>query len=93
MLAGRYAAVNIKLDKQGGLTSAIEAMRRARELGLEVMVGCMVASSLAVAPAVLLAQDARYADLDGPLFLTRDHEPALRFESSIVHPPTPALWG
>lgn len=92
-LAGRYDAVNVKLDKQGGLTAALEAVRRARELDLSVMVGCMVATSLAIAPAVLLAQDADWADLDGPLLLTSDREAGLRFEGSFVHPPTAALWG
>jgi L-alanine-DL-glutamate epimerase-like enolase superfamily enzyme len=68
-------------------------MERARALGLDVMIGSMVATSLAVAPAVLLAQDARYVDLDGPVFLARDREPSLRFEGSLVHPPDPELWG
>ena len=97
-LSGRYAAVNVKLDKQGGLTSAIAAVSRARALGLGVMIGTMVASSLAVAPAVLLAaavagEDGCFADVDGPLFLSHDRPHGLRFEGSIVHPPSRALWG
>jgi L-alanine-DL-glutamate epimerase-like enolase superfamily enzyme len=92
-LAGRYGAVNVKLDKQGGLGPALAAVRRARALGLSVMLGTMVATSLAVAPAVLLAPAADWADLDAPLFLARDRAPGLRFEGSTVHPPERALWG
>lgn len=92
-LAGRYGAVNVKLDKQGGLTTAILAIERARALGLDVMIGTMVATSLAVAPAVLLAPRARWADLDAAVFVEPDREPALRYEGSLVHPPEPALWG
>lgn len=92
-VARRYRAVNVKLDKQGGLTTALAVLDRAAELGLDVMIGTMVASSLAVAPAVLLASRARWADLDGAIFLERDREHALRYEGSSVHPPEPALWG
>ena len=92
-LRGRYDIINIKLDKTGGLTEALRMRQRARELGFGVMVGCMVASSLAMAPAVLLAQEADYADLDGPLLLARDRQPALHYSGSIVSPPEPALWG
>ncbi|KXF76987.1 dipeptide epimerase [Paramesorhizobium deserti] len=92
-LAGRYDAVNIKLDKTGGLTEALAMRKRARELGLGVMVGCMVGTSLAMAPAVLLAQDADYADLDGPLLLERDRSPGLTYQGTIVYPPEPDLWG
>ncbi len=92
-LVDRYQAVNVKLDKQGGLTTALAAVERARALGLEVMVGTMVATSLGVAPAVLLASRARWADLDGAAFLATDREHALRYEGSWVHPPEPALWG
>lgn len=92
-LARRYGAVNVKLDKQGGLTTALEAVERADALGLKVMVGTMVASSLGVAPAVLLAARAAWADVDGAFFLARDHEPALRYEGSRVFPPAPELWG
>ncbi|PRD41551.1 dipeptide epimerase [Phyllobacterium phragmitis] len=92
-LLGRYDAVNIKLDKTGGLTEALTMRQRARDLGLGVMVGCMVGTSLAMAPAVLLAQDADYADLDGPLLLKRDRSPGLVYEGTLVHPPEPDLWG
>jgi L-alanine-DL-glutamate epimerase-like enolase superfamily enzyme len=92
-LVGRYDAVNIKLDKAGGLTEALAMAEAARHLGFGLMVGCMVSTSLAMAPAVLLAQGARVADLDGPLLLVRDRPAGLRYEGSLVHPPTPALWG
>jgi L-alanine-DL-glutamate epimerase-like enolase superfamily enzyme len=93
LLRDRYDAVNIKLDKSGGLTEALKMKKRARELGYEVMVGCMVGTSLAMAPAVLLAQDADFVDLDGPLLLARDRNPGLVYEASFVLPPAPALWG
>jgi L-alanine-DL-glutamate epimerase-like enolase superfamily enzyme len=92
-LGGRYDAVNIKLDKTGGLTEALATAAEAQRLGLDIMVGCMVATSLAMAPAVLLAQHARYVDLDGPLLLAHDREPGLRYDGSHVFPPSPALWG
>jgi L-Ala-D/L-Glu epimerase len=92
-LRGRYDAVNIKLDKTGGLTEALAMKRRARELGYDVMIGCMVGTSLAMAPAVLLAQDADFVDLDGPLLLAHDREPGLVYEDSRVFPPKRALWG
>ena len=92
-LAGLYEAVNIKLDKAGGLTEALVMRDRARELGLSIMVGCMVGTSLAMAPAVLLAQAADFVDLDGPLLLARDREPGLAYEGSLVSPPVAALWG
>ena len=92
-LAGRYDAVNIKLDKTGGLTEALAMAAEAERLGFGVMVGCMVATSLAMAPAMLLAQRARVVDLDGPLLLARDRPDGLRYENSLVHPPTQALWG
>jgi L-alanine-DL-glutamate epimerase-like enolase superfamily enzyme len=92
-LLGLYDAVNIKLDKAGGLTAAIELHDRAKELGLAIMVGCMVGTSLAMAPAVLLAQDADFVDLDGPLLLAQDREPGLTYEGSLVSPPEPSLWG
>ena len=92
-LAGLYDAINIKLDKTGGLTAALALRERARELGLRVMVGCMVGTSLAMAPAVLLAQDADFVDLDGPLLLARDRDTALAYDGSLVHPPEAALWG
>ncbi|WP_029348993.1 N-acetyl-D-Glu racemase DgcA [Bosea sp. 117] len=92
-LAGRYDAINIKLDKTGGLTEAIALARAAEAAGLSIMVGCMVATSLAMAPALLLTPLARIVDLDGPLLLARDREPALRYEGSTVFPPEPTLWG
>jgi L-alanine-DL-glutamate epimerase-like enolase superfamily enzyme len=92
-LADRYDAVNIKLDKAGGLTEALALATAARGLGLRIMIGCMVATSLAMAPALLLAQDADWVDLDGPLLLARDREPGLRYEGALVYPPRPELWG
>jgi L-alanine-DL-glutamate epimerase-like enolase superfamily enzyme len=92
-LATRYDAVNIKLDKAGGLTEALALAEAARAAGLGIMVGCMVATSLAMAPALLLAQDADWVDLDGPLLLARDRQPGLRYEGALVYPPSPELWG
>jgi L-alanine-DL-glutamate epimerase-like enolase superfamily enzyme len=92
-LRDRYDAINIKLDKTGGLTEALAMKQEAQRLGFQIMIGCMVGSSLAMAPAVLLAQDAEFVDLDGPLLLARDRDPALRYEASLVFPPTAALWG
>lgn len=92
-LIGRYDAVNIKLDKTGGLTEALALREEAERLGFTVMVGCMVATSLAMAPAMLVAQRARYVDLDGPLLLAADRAPGLRYQGSLVHPPPPDLWG
>lgn len=92
-LAGLYDAVNIKLDKTGGLTEALRMRDAARTLNLKIMVGCMVGTSLGMAPAVLLAQGADFVDLDGPLLLARDREPGLRYADSLVFPPLPALWG
>jgi L-alanine-DL-glutamate epimerase-like enolase superfamily enzyme len=92
-LARRYSHVNVKLDKTGGLTEAIAAAARARELGLGLMIGCMVGTSLGMAPAALLAGGADYVDLDGPLLLARDRTPGLRYEGAVMYPPTPALWG
>jgi L-alanine-DL-glutamate epimerase-like enolase superfamily enzyme len=88
-----YGAVNIKLDKTGGLTEALRLTADARALGLEIMAGCMVATSLAMAPALIIAQGSAFVDLDGPLLLAHDREPGLRFEGSIVFPPEPELWG
>src|SRR5580698_2184731 len=92
-LRERYDAVNIKLDKTGGLTEALLMADAAHALGFEIMVGCMVATSLAMAPAMLLASQARYVDLDGPLLLARDREDGLRYDESLVYPPEAALWG
>ncbi len=92
-LAGRYDAVNIKLDKTGGLTEALKLKAAAEAAGFEIMVGCMLATSLAMAPALLVAQGAKVVDLDGPLLLEGDRPQGLRFEGSLVHPPAPELWG
>ena len=92
-LRNRYDAVNIKLDKAGGLTEALAMKAEAQRLGFQIMVGCMVGTSLAMAPAVLLAQDADFVDLDGPLLLARDRNPALSYVASTVAPPDPLLWG
>ncbi len=92
-LRGRFDAVNIKLDKTGGLTEALRMKAVAHEQGFKVMVGCMVATSLAMAPAVLLAQDADYVDLDGPLLLDHDREPGIFYQGSQAHPPAGKLWG
>ncbi len=92
-VAGKYDAVNVKLDKAGGLTEAMRIVREARARGFLVMVGCMVGTSLSMAPAVLLAQHAHIVDLDGPLLLARDRQPGLRYAGSMVEPPGPALWG
>jgi L-alanine-DL-glutamate epimerase-like enolase superfamily enzyme len=92
-LGGRYDAVNIKLDKTGGLTEALAMAQEAERQGFSLMVGCMVATSLAMAPALLVAQRARVVDLDGPLLLARDRPDGLLYRDSLVHPPTPALWG
>ena len=92
-LRDRYDAVNIKLDKTGGLTEALHMKAEARRLGFGIMVGCMVGTSLAMAPAALLAQDVDYADLDGPLLLARDRQPGLVYEGSTLFPPPSALWG
>jgi L-alanine-DL-glutamate epimerase-like enolase superfamily enzyme len=92
-LSQRYDAINIKLDKAGGLTEAVMLAHEARARGFSLMIGCMVGTSLAMAPAMLLAHHADYVDLDGPLLLARDREPGLRFDGSLIHPPEPALWG
>lgn len=92
-LAGKYDVVNIKLDKTGGLTEALALRDAARVAGFDVMVGCMVGSSLAMAPAVLVAQGALVTDLDGPLLLARDRDVPLVFDARGVHPPEPGLWG
>lgn len=92
-LADRYDAVNIKLDKSGGLTEALHVADEARALGLKIMVGCMVSTSLAMAPALLLAQGAEWVDLDGPLLLARDRTPGLTYDGATILPPEPTLWG
>jgi len=92
-LRDRYDAVNIKLDKTGGLTEALALADAAQALGFDVMVGCMVATSLSMAPAMLLTPQARFVDLDGPLLLARDRDHGLRYDETHVAPPEAALWG
>jgi L-alanine-DL-glutamate epimerase-like enolase superfamily enzyme len=92
-LVGKYEAINIKLDKTGGLTEALAVLHEAERMGFLVMVGCMLSTSLAIAPALLLAHAARVVDLDGPLLLAKDRADGLRYENSLVHPPARALWG
>ena len=92
-LKGKYDVINIKLDKTGGLTEALALRRAARDEGYAVMVGCMVGTSLAMAPATLVAQGAKVVDLDGPLLLAEDRAEPLRFDAEGVHPPVRALWG
>jgi L-Ala-D/L-Glu epimerase len=92
-LRDRYDAVNIKLDKTGGLTEALAMADAAAAQGFDIMIGCMVATSLAMAPAMLLAPQARFVDLDGPLLLARDRDGGLRYDGSLVYPPDAALWG
>jgi L-alanine-DL-glutamate epimerase-like enolase superfamily enzyme len=92
-LKGKYDMANIKLDKTGGLTEALALRDAARAEGYDVMVGCMVGSSLAMAPAVLVAQGAAITDLDGPLLLAEDRAHGLCFDEAGVHPSDPSLWG
>jgi L-Ala-D/L-Glu epimerase len=92
-LLGKYDAVNLKLDKTGGLTEALLTRDLARQMGFKVMVGCMVGSSLAMAPAVLLAQGADWTDLDGPLLLAEDRPHPLHYDAAGVHAPDANLWG
>ena len=92
-LIGKYDFVNIKLDKTGGLTEALQLKNEALEAGFKIMVGCMVGSSLAMAPATLIAQNATFVDLDGPLLLSHDRLHGLLYDESWVHPPVKDLWG
>ncbi len=92
-VAGKYDAINVKLDKAGGLTEALALAAEAERRGLAVMVGCMIATSLAMAPAMLVAQRARVVDLDGPLLLAKDRAGGLRYVGSLTYPPEPILWG
>lgn len=92
-LSGRYDAINVKLDKAGGLTEALALAAEAERRGFGIMVGSMVATSLATAPAILVAQRARVVDLDGPLLLARDRPHGLRYDGSILYPAEPVLWG
>jgi L-alanine-DL-glutamate epimerase-like enolase superfamily enzyme len=92
-VSGKYDAINVKLDKAGGLTEALALAAEAERRGFGIMVGCMVATSLAMAPAMLVAQRARLVDLDGPLLLAGDRSHGLRYEASVVYPADPVLWG
>jgi L-alanine-DL-glutamate epimerase-like enolase superfamily enzyme len=92
-LADRYDFVNIKLDKSGGLTEALEMIKTARRFDMGIMVGCMLATSLSMAPAMLLTHDAEFVDLDGPLLLADDRKPAIAFEGANIMPPSSDLWG
>ncbi|MGA7328962.1 MAG: N-acetyl-D-Glu racemase DgcA [Rhodomicrobium sp.] len=92
-IANLYQGINIKLDKAGGLTASLELLVAGRELGLAIMAGCMVGTSLAMAPALLIAAQADFTDLDGPLLLARDREPGLIFEGSVIRPFGADLWG
>jgi L-alanine-DL-glutamate epimerase-like enolase superfamily enzyme len=92
-LKDKYQVVNIKLDKTGGLTHAIDAINLAKSLQFDIMVGCMVATSLSMAPAVLLAPMARFVDLDGPLLLRKDRQPGLEYHNSTITWPKTRLWG
>ncbi|OSN05912.1 N-acetyl-D-Glu racemase DgcA [Lonsdalea iberica] len=92
-IAGYYEMINIKLDKTGGLTEAMRLRAEAQKAGLQIMVGCMVGTSLSMAPATFVAQGAEVVDLDGPLLLQRDRENGLHYDGSIIAPHTAALWG
>ncbi len=92
-IVGKYDMINIKLDKTGGLTEALKLRQAAEQQGLQIMVGCMLATSLAMAPAIVVAQGAAVVDLDGPLLLERDREPGLRFSDTLLYPPEAEVWG
>lgn len=92
-LRGRYQAVNIKLDKTGGLTEAWRLLRTARSEGFQIMVGCMMCSSLGIAPALEIAREAQYIDLDGPLWLQNDYPDGVTLRGGLLMPPAAAFWG
>ena len=92
-LVGRYDAINIKLDKTGGLTAACELLRTARSHGMRIMVGCMVGTSLGIAPALLLSHAADWVDLDGPLLLANDREGGVGDVDGMLQPPQAGFWG
>lgn len=92
-LKGKYQMVNIKLDKAGGLTQALKLAEAAKAQGFDIMIGCMVATSLAIAPAMVLASYASYVDLDGPLLLAKDRQPSLQFDDGRIYPPAAGAWG
>ena len=91
--SGRYSAINIKLDKAGGLTEALALAQAAQAAGFELMVGCMLSTSLGIAPAFLVAQSARWVDLDGPLLLAKDRPAAFAYRGGMIHPASNDLWG
>jgi L-alanine-DL-glutamate epimerase-like enolase superfamily enzyme len=91
-LVGKYDYVTVKLDKTGGLVEALQVLEAAKAAGLRTMVGCMVATSLSMAPGIIAAHNAEVVHLDGPLLLARDREPGLRYDGALVHPPTPEVW-
>ena len=93
VVARRYQAVNVKLDKSGGLTAALDVAREARAMGLGMMTGCMICSSLSIAPALHLAAMSDFADLDGPLWLREDRPGGIRQEGGLIHPPAKGFWG
>ena len=93
VVARRYQAVNVKLDKSGGLTAALDVAREARAMGLGLMTGCMICSSLSIAPALHLAAMSDFADLDGPLWLREDRPGGIRQEGGLIHPPAKGFWG
>jgi len=92
-LAGLYDAINVELDRTGGLTEALALIEQARDEGFRIKVGCRLGTSLAIAPAVIAGQDADWIDLDTPLLLGRDRQPGLRFDASLLYPPSVSLWG
>jgi L-alanine-DL-glutamate epimerase-like enolase superfamily enzyme len=92
-LLGKYDVVNLKLDKTGGLTEALRARDEARRLGLRVMVGCMISTSLSMAPAILVAQGADWSDLDGPADMAQDRDYPVTYDDRHIHPALPQLWG
>ncbi|MGV0879840.1 N-acetyl-D-Glu racemase DgcA [Martelella sp. FLE1502] len=92
-LKGKYDAINIKIDKTGGLTEALLLKQEAEAMGFQIMIGCMLGTSLAMAPAMLVAEGAAFVDLDGPLLLAQDRANAIRFDGSVMHPAEPVLWG
>lgn len=92
-LVGKYDAINIKLDKTGGITGALALLKAAQDRDFKIMMGCMVGTSLAMAPAMIIAQSADVVDLDGPLLLAEDRVPGLKFDGSVINPPSPELWG
>ena len=93
VVARRYQAVNVKLDKSGGMTAALDVAREARAMGLGLMTGCMICSSLSIAPALHLAAMSDFADLDGPLWLQEDRPGGIRQEGGLIHPPAKGFWG